>query len=193
MIRAADLASPAWAERHSQEMLGGLPVRWAHSVGVARKAAALGGRFRLEERDVLVAAAYLHDIGYAPALAVSGFHPLDGARHLGGLGLDRLAGLVAYHSGAAEAASLRGVSEALRDFVREDSEIARLLDYCDLTVGPAGEDMEPAQRLAEVEARYGADHLVSRSLRLAWPRLSEEFHLVASCLETAPRVRATRS
>ncbi len=30
----------------------------------------------------LVAAAYLHDIGYAPELAITGFHPLDGARHL---------------------------------------------------------------------------------------------------------------
>jgi hypothetical protein len=31
-----------------------------------------------------VAAAWLHDIGYAPAIAESGtgFHPLDGARYL---------------------------------------------------------------------------------------------------------------
>jgi HD superfamily phosphodiesterase len=32
--------------------------------------------------DLLEAAAWLHDIGYSPEIAVSGFHPLDGARYL---------------------------------------------------------------------------------------------------------------
>src|SRR6266540_3850423 len=49
-----------------------------------------GGRLRIR------AAAYLHDLGYAPALVQTGPHPLDGARHLRALGLERLAGLVAY-------------------------------------------------------------------------------------------------
>jgi hypothetical protein len=54
-----------------------------------------------EERETLIAAAWLHDIGYAPALAKTGFHPLDGARHLEALGVDRrLCCLVAHHSGA---------------------------------------------------------------------------------------------
>jgi HD superfamily phosphodiesterase len=43
---------------------------------------------------VLVAACYLHDIGYALALARGGFHPLDGARFLRALGRERLACLV---------------------------------------------------------------------------------------------------
>ena len=49
---------------------------------------------------LLVAAAWLHDIGYAPTLAATVFHPLDGARHLRALGHERLARLVAYHSSA---------------------------------------------------------------------------------------------
>jgi len=34
------------------------------------------------DADLLEAAAWLHDIGYAPALAVPGLHALDGARYL---------------------------------------------------------------------------------------------------------------
>jgi hypothetical protein len=50
-----------------------------------------------DDREILVAAAWLHDIGYAPGLAETGFHPLDGARWLRTAGFgDRLAGLVAY-------------------------------------------------------------------------------------------------
>jgi hypothetical protein len=30
------------------------------------------------DRPVLIAAAWLHDIGYAPGLPETGFHPLDG-------------------------------------------------------------------------------------------------------------------
>jgi HD superfamily phosphodiesterase len=62
---------------------------------------------------VLIAAAYLHDIGYAPTLARTGFHPLDGAVHLRELGEERLAGLVAHHSGAETEARLRGLAGQL--------------------------------------------------------------------------------
>jgi len=58
-----------------------LPDRWAHSRGVGLKAREL----RLlagEHADVLEAAAFLHDIGYAPEVRDTGFHPLDGARYL---------------------------------------------------------------------------------------------------------------
>lgn len=58
-----------------------LPRRWAHVQGVARQAAHAADR--LVYRDgVLIAAAWLHDIGYAPAVTDTGFHPLDGARYL---------------------------------------------------------------------------------------------------------------
>ncbi|WP_394378549.1 hypothetical protein [Saccharopolyspora spinosa] len=33
-------------------------------------------------RDTLVAAAWLHDIGYSPEIGHTHFHPLDGARWL---------------------------------------------------------------------------------------------------------------
>ena len=61
----------------------GLPRRWMHVQAVAKKAERIGGVLvEASEADVLTAAAWLHDVGYAPALAITGFHPLDGARWL---------------------------------------------------------------------------------------------------------------
>jgi HD superfamily phosphodiesterase len=116
------------------------------------------------ERDVLLASAYLHDIGYAPALAVTGCHALDGGRHLRDLRYERLAGLVAYHSGSRFEAELRGLAEELAEFTDEDSALTRLLTYCDMTTGPRGESFTLDERLAEVEHRYGPEHVVTRSL-----------------------------
>lgn len=177
------------AERHAKELLEPLGARWLHSGGVARKAKSLAAVLGIRDGDVLVAAAYLHDIGYAPVLAVHGFHPLDGGIHLRALGEERLAVLVAHHGGAAEEALLRDLSEALDQFRREESDVARILDYCDLTVGPNGEDMAPAERLAEVEARYGPEHIVTRSLRSAWPRLEQEVEAVEAMIAGSAQPR----
>ena len=59
--------------------------RWAHVCGVARRAEELAGLLRLDAAagELLVCAAWLHDIGYAPLLAGRpAFHPVDGARFL---------------------------------------------------------------------------------------------------------------
>ena len=53
-----------------------LPERWLHTQGVATRAAELATTVAPEDRSVLIAAAWLHDIGYAPALRDTGFHPL---------------------------------------------------------------------------------------------------------------------
>ena len=71
-----------------------------------------------DDRALLVAAAYLHDIGYAPELEDTGFHPLDGARWLRAHGHERLAGLVAHHSGAVRGGA-RGLADALAEFPDE--------------------------------------------------------------------------
>jgi HD superfamily phosphodiesterase len=85
-----------------------LPRRWTHVQAVAGRADTLAAHLAHEEGTVLLAAAWLHDIGYAPALAANGFHPLDGAHHLADTGADpRLVALVAHHSAArSEAAEL---------------------------------------------------------------------------------------
>lgn len=90
----------AWAMRVAEAELGAvLPRRWAHTRGVVERASEVG-RALGEDAVLLVAAAALHDVGYAPRLAVTGFHPLDGARFLRDehSADERLGRLVANHS-----------------------------------------------------------------------------------------------
>jgi putative nucleotidyltransferase with HDIG domain len=148
-------------------MAAALPRRWAHVQAVAAKAEDL----RLiigEDGDLSVAAAWLHDVGYAPTVEDSGFHPLDGARYLRGVGADRrLCGLVANHSGARYEAALRGLGAELAEFPDEGSLARDGLWYCDMTTGPAGESVTFDQRLAEIRQRYGEDHSVPRGITAA--------------------------
>lgn len=85
-----------------------LPRRWSHVKAVAAKAQHLASVLEsARDRDVLVAAALLHDIGYASSLAESGFHPLDGGRWLRSIEFeDRVASLVAHHTNAVVEAEL---------------------------------------------------------------------------------------
>jgi hypothetical protein len=134
------------------------------------------------ERDVLVAAAYLHDLGYAPSLARTGLHALDGARHLRALGRKRLAGLIAYHSGSRREAELRGLMGELAEFEDEASDTAMALTYCDMTTSATGALVTLPERRADVERRYGADHVVSQALRQALPELERYIQLVEASL-----------
>ncbi|HEX6676520.1 MAG TPA: HD domain-containing protein [Actinomycetes bacterium] len=160
-----------WAASYAEELLAPLGDRWRHVQGVARQAQRVAPILPADEREDLVAAAYLHDLGYAPSLVQTGLHPLDGARHLRSLGRERLAALVAYHSGARAEAELRGLAAELAEFRDEASATSVALTYCDMTTGAAGEPVTLAERLADVERRYGASHVVTRSVRLARPEL----------------------
>jgi len=175
----------AWAEDHSRRLLSPLGRRWRHARAVADTARQLTIGLTSEDADVLVAAAYLHDIGYAPELAITGFHPLDGARHLRGLGYERLADLVAHHTQGRHEAKLRGLQEVLAEFDDEDSLVSAALAYCDLTTGPSGERMTPDQRLLDIEARYDNDSPVTAGLRAAWPDLMHSINQVEE-LRTHP-------
>ena len=141
-----------------------LPRRWRHVQGVASAADRTASTIPAGERSLVVAAAWLHDIGYAPEIDQTGFHPLDGARWLRRHGFDeRLAAFVANHSCALWEASLRGLADELRaEFPHEESAAADALWYADLTTGPDGQAFTVAQRLAEIRTRYGPDHLVTR-------------------------------
>ena len=148
-----------------------LPQRWRHVQGVARRAAQIAPSIAGGD-DTLVCAAWLHDIGYAPAMAVTGFHPLDGARFLAASGVSkRLADLVAHHSCAALEAELRGLAAELAEFDNERGAIRDALWYCDITTSPAGEPVAVAERIAEIKQRYGPEHLVTRFITLATPDL----------------------
>ncbi|GGW91410.1 hypothetical protein GCM10010341_10700 [Streptomyces noursei] len=115
-----------------------LPRRWAHSLGVAERARSLGPILD-DDTALMEAAAILHDIGYSPRIASTGFHPLDGARFLRdeeGMD-DRVVRLVAHHSCALLEAEERGLREELEtEFELERPELVDALLFCDMTTTP---------------------------------------------------------
>lgn len=142
-----------------------LPRRWAHVVGVADKATRVAAQLDDVDTELVVAAAWLHDIGYSTELVESGLHALDGARYLRDHGWDpRVVALVAHHSASRVEAAERGLE---RDLLREFAEPAdrsslEVLVYCDMTTGPAGEVLSVEQRLAEISKRYGPKAVVTK-------------------------------
>jgi putative nucleotidyltransferase with HDIG domain len=139
-------------------LLAGRPERWHHTVGVAYRAVELVPTIGRDDPDLLVAAAWLHDIGYAESVVDTGFHPLDGARYLERDGWpERLVALVAHHSGARYVAAVLGVADAVDGYPWEYSPLADALTYADQTVGPDGMGMTIEERMREMLARHGPD------------------------------------
>jgi len=138
--------------------------RWRHVGAVAAKAEQLAPALG-EDGPLLVASAWVHDIGYAAGLRKTGFHPLDGARALDRAGaLAELAALVANHSAAAQEAELRGLSEAMAAYPDAGGGVRDALWACDMTTGPTGVPVSFDERLREITERYGADHTVPRAI-----------------------------
>ena len=165
---------PAWAEDLARHLLeDALPRRWAHVQGVAARARSLAPAFAAD-KELLEAAAWLHDIGYLPDFAQTGLHALDGARYLRDVqhASQMLCCLVAHHSCAVIEAEERHLADVLRrEFEPPPQPLADALTYCDMTTSPDGEPMNVDRRLAEIHHRYGSEHLVSRSIRRAAPMI----------------------
>jgi hypothetical protein len=159
-----------WAAASAADMLEPLGRRWLHVQAVAKRAGELATALfdTTTAVETLVAAAYLHDIGYAPAIAMTGFHPLDGARFVRDSGSPELAALVAQHTGARNEALVRGI-DLVAEFPFEDSLLYRALSYCDLTTGPDGTATTVDERVVEICERYGAGHVVSRAILMGVP------------------------
>ncbi|MFJ3547950.1 HD domain-containing protein [Streptomyces sp. NPDC090114] len=150
-----------------------LPRRWAHSLGVAKRAQTLRPILG-DEADIMEAAAVLHDIGYSPRVATTGFHPLDGARFLRDQkGADsRVINLVANHSCALLEAEERGLREELeKEFPLESSHLVDALIYCDMTTTPDGGLTSSEDRVSEIVGRYGPDTIVGRFIQRAAPEI----------------------
>jgi predicted hydrolase (HD superfamily) len=169
------------------KLAGPLPRRWRHVRSVARRARWVAKQLDLS--DDLVAAAWLHDIGYAPELVETGFHPLDGARYLRREGVDeRIVSLVAYHSCAQIEAAVRGLGpELASEFSPTDSLLTDALLYCDMTTGPDGGYVRPAERLVEIRGRYGPDHEVTRFVGRAASEILTTAGRVEEMLPAQPR------
>jgi hypothetical protein len=162
----------AWASKRAEELLLPMESRWLHVQGVVKRAYWVGQTFEEEDRILLLTSAYLHDIGYAPSLRVTGFHPLDGALYVRSCGYERLAALIAHHFEARFEAHLRGCDRLLEEFPRERSAVADALTYCDATTSPTGEQISLKERTAEIRARFGEHDLVVQALCLAMPSLA---------------------
>lgn len=133
--------------------------------------------------DSVLFAAWLHDVGYAPALAVTGFHPLDGATFLEGAGAsDRVVSLVAYHSGALNEATERGLNNALSRFPCPERSDLDVLTLLDMSTGPDGSRVDPADRIGEILQRYEPDSPVHRGVT----RSRDD--LLAACLRAQERL-----
>jgi len=161
-----------WAEAQASTLLSPLGNRWLHVQGVAEKARHISKTFNERDGTYLIAAAYLHDIGYAPSLKKTGFHPLDGAYYLRSHRKNRLACLVAHHSEAQFEAHLRELLFELDTFPRQCSPISDALTYCDITTSPIGRDIIFQERITDIFSRYGETDIVSQAIRQAIPSLS---------------------
>jgi len=179
-VDMADMARSLAQKLLAQE----LPRRWHHVQGVARRAAELSADLTSSDRDLFFAAAWLHDIGYAPTLALTGFHPLDGARFLASEEFDPLVvQLVAHHSSAAVEADERHLLTDLAGFPEPPPELLRRLTAADMSTSPDGDPVDPRFRIREILARYEPEHPVHRAVLRSGP------DLITTADEVAKRLR----
>ena len=164
----------AWAEELARKLLEiPLPRRWAHVQGVAARARTLAPILG-EHADLLEAAAWLHDIGYSPELAETGFHPLDGARYLRDVHQADavLCSLVANHSCAVIEAEERGLAgELAREFTPVRPGPRRCADLLRHDDDPGGNLVPVRDRLSEIRERYGPYSTVTQFTHKAEPCL----------------------
>ena len=179
----------SWAYNLSESILAEpLPRRWAHVQGVARRARELRPIFSETDADLLEAAAILHDIGYAPRLVGTGFHPLDGARFLRDQehADEHVVNLVAHHSCALLEAEERGLRHELEsEFPVERPELVDALVYCDMTTTPDGTPTDSHSRVGEIVGRYGPDTIVGRFIQRAAPEIHGATSRVQAQLDRA--------
>ncbi|WP_413100128.1 HD domain-containing protein [Streptomyces sp. Inha503] len=180
-----------WARKTAEEELAPtLPRRWAHSLGVATRAAELAPLLG-DSAELLRATAVLHDIGYSPGLVKTGFHPLDGARFLRDVHRadERLVRLVANHSFALFEAEERGLRDVLEEEfpLLEDPLLVDALVWCDMTTTPDGEQTTAKQRVTEIVGRYGADSVVGQFIRRASPEIFAAVERVEAVFAAQPR------
>jgi hypothetical protein len=141
-----------------QWLLGSEDDRARHTLGVVQRAHSLIGTIDPFDADLLLAGAWLHEIGNAKQARDTAFAPLDGARFLHRAGWpSRLCGLVAFHSGAYYLALDLGLGPALRAFRDEPGPVRDALTYADQTTGPFGEHLSIEHRMDEALRRHGPD------------------------------------
>ena len=160
------------------------PERLRHSEAVAVRARLMTAAVADDQAAFLVAAAWLHDIGYAPGLKETGFHPLDGARHLRATGWPpAMCDLVAHHSGSRFVATVRELDDEIGEFAFQEDHLTDALTVADQTAGPHGLQMTVEERIRDMLDRHGPDSPNVRAHARRGPYLVDAARRVASRLE----------
>jgi HD superfamily phosphodiesterase len=160
----------------ARDLLADEGTRLPHVRTASQVASRLSILFDPEEAELLVCAALLHDIGYSPRIATTGFHPLDGGSFLRGHGFpERLARLVAHHSLAIMTVPAHRATDLVEAFPREDGLLADALAYADMHSAPDGTLIDPERRLADIARRHPDRQHVDRAhqLRAAIARVED--------------------
>lgn len=168
--------------------------RWRHTQAVAARAASAAALLPPAEADVLRAAAWLHDVGYAPGLHHLRFHPVDGGAFVRDrLGWPAVAGLVAHHSGSRFVAAARGMTHLMQPFSGREfwtGPLADALTWADQTTDPDGATVTVEERLDEMLARHGADSPNARAHERRAPVLIAAVRATEARLAGAARLRS---
>lgn len=149
----------AWLER----AFAATPARFWHSRAVWHRAAQATRRelrhWAPHDRDALVLAALLHDVGRALDPRNTAPHGFVGAAWLDELGLHDVARLVAHHSGARHEAELRDMAHLdvwpLASFTPTERDGLAVLTYLDRTTNPAGIEVTVDERRSDLVRRSG--------------------------------------
>jgi hypothetical protein len=157
----------------ARDRLHGLPARLAHVAGVSARLSRAAALVPADLRTLTAAAAWLHDIGYAPSVRRTGFHPLDGARFLEANGYPGVVcQLVGHHSGAEYEATVRGLGAELAQFPMPEQGVLDLLTWADMTTSPTGATVSLAERVEEILLRYPESDPVHQAITAARPTLA---------------------
>ena len=155
--------TPARCNELARDFADELDMRWVHLEAVGRAAAGLSLDSGMA--NLVVGAAWLHDIGYAPRLHRTGMHAIDGAMFLDLLGAPpELVSLVAFHSGAEYEAEERGLIDRMIQFDPPSQDLLDSLTYVDLTTDIDGTPVTVQGRLDGILARYEPQHPVHRAV-----------------------------
>jgi hypothetical protein len=179
----------AWALKVARQIVGPERYRWAHTLGVVRLVNESLTLVATEERSLVLAAAYVHDIGHARRLRTTGCHALDGALYVREAGHPQLASMVAQHSGARCEAALRGLETEMAMFTTVgESSALDVLTFSDLKTDHQGYRCSVDERLEGIATRYGDDHIATRAFR----RAQSELRQTVSRVESRLRAESSR-
>jgi hypothetical protein len=163
------------AQETATRLLVDVGTRLPHTQCVARQAADVAANLDSHWPQTVVAAAWLHDIGYSPLVVETGLHPLDGARWARAHGFDEdVCRLIAWHTGSIFEAVVRGLERELRtEFHEPPADALDVLTWADLTSSPIGQPITPNERITEILSRYEPEGEVHRAVTLSSSTLLE--------------------